>query len=229
MVPRLTFDRLAACGGAAFTLLAFSTLAVAPPTPDIDASATEIRSYLVNEHDRFGVSVALMALAVLALCLALGYVWRRLEAGSGGTTLTTTFVIAGSVAAATALAGVLLQGVLAQHATALGDSTLLALYRTWQVVAFMGPPLPMAIALALVSLSTLRDAVLPRWTGWVALVAAIGGASTALLNLGSDITAPLVLDLGSFLLTCVWLTAVTVSAFVAKQPIGQPAHARAAG
>jgi hypothetical protein len=35
---------------------------------------------------------------------------------------------------------------------------------------------------------------LPRWTGWVALVAAIGGASTALLNLGSDITAPLVLD-----------------------------------
>jgi hypothetical protein len=182
----------------------------------------------VDEHDRFGVSVALMALAVLALCLALGHVWRRLDARSGGSTLTTTFVIAGAVAATTALAGVLLQGVLAQHAAALDDSTLLALHRTWQVVAFMGPPLPMAIVLALVFVSTLRDAILPRWTGWVALVAAIGGASTALLNLGSDVTAPLVLDLGSFPLTCVWLTAVTVSAFVAKQPFGEPAHARAA-
>jgi hypothetical protein len=224
----LAFDRVAACGGAAFTLLAFSTLAVAPPTPDVDGSATEIRNYLVDEHDRFGVSVALMALAVLALCLALGHVWRRLSAGSRATTLSTTFVIAAAVTASTALAGVLLQGVLAQQATGLDDSTLLALYRTWQVVAFMGPPLPMAIVLALVFVCTLRDAILPRWTGWLALVAAIGGAATAMLNLGSDITAPLVLDLGSFLLTCVWLTAVTVSAFVTKQPIGEPAYAQTA-
>jgi hypothetical protein len=222
------FDRVAACGGAAFTLLAFSTLAVAPPTPDVDAPATEIRSYLVDEHDRFGISVALMALAVLALCLALGYVWRRLTAGRGADTLTTTFAIAGAVAASMALTGVLLQGVLAQQSTGLDDSTLLALYRTWQVVAFMGPPLPVAIVLALVSVGTLRDGILPRWTGWVALVAAVGGAATALLNLGSDVTAPVVLDLGSFLLTCVWLTAVTVSAFVAKPPLAEPAYVQAA-
>src|SRR4029079_12514886 len=129
-MPGFTFDRAAVCGGAAFTLLALSTLAVAPPIPDVDASATEIRAYLLDEHDRFAFSVALMALAVLALCLALAYLWRRLSAESGRATLTTTFLIAGVVAATIAFTGVLLQGVLAQHATALDDSSILALYRS---------------------------------------------------------------------------------------------------
>lgn len=165
-----------------------------------------------------------MALAMLALCLVLGHLYRRLSSASSAPALPAAFVVASGVAVSTALGGVLLQGVLAQHtASGIDDSTLLALYRTWQVVAFMGAPLPMAIVLTLAAVSTFRDGILPHWTGWVALASAIGGASTALLNLGTDITAPLVLDVGSFLLSCVWLTAVTVSALARRQPAPQPA------
>lgn len=223
-MPDHPVDRIAACGGAAFTILAISTVVVAPPAPAVDASAGEIRSYLTDEHGRFGFSVALMALAVLALCLVLGYLWREISRAAAGTALSGTFLVAGAVAASTALGGVLFQGILAQHtASGLDESTLVALYRTWQVVAFMGPPLPMAIVLAGFAISVLREnATFPRWTGWLAIVAAVGGLTTALLNLSTDVTAPIVLDLGSFLLTCVWLTAVTVSAFVGthRHPVG---------
>jgi hypothetical protein len=217
------FDRVAASGGAAFTLLAFSTLVVVPPAPDVSAPAAEIRSYLVDAHERFGFSVVLMALAVLALCLVLGHVSRQVGLSSGGTSMSGAILIAGAATVSMALAGVLLQGVLAQQSAGVDDSTLRALYRSWQVVAFIGPPLPLAVVLSVAFISTLRDAILPRWTGWLALIAAIGGVGTALLNLGTDVTAPVTLDLGSFLLTCVWLTAVTVSAFVG-QPAREPAR-----
>lgn len=217
-------DRITAAGGATFTVLALSTLVVAPPAPDAAATAGEIRGYLVDEHSRFGTTVALMALAVLALCLVLGHLYGRLSSANGTPSLPAAFVVASGAVVSTALGGVLLQGVLAQHtASGIDDSTLVALYRTWQVVAFMGPPLPMAIVLTLAAVGTFRDGILPHWTGWVALASAIGGASTALLNLGTDITAPLALDVGSFLLSCVWLTAVTISALIRRQPAAQPA------
>ena len=218
-------DKVTAAGGAAFTLLAVATLVVAPPAPDVDASASKIRSYLVDEHDRFGASVASMALAVLALCLVFGYLYRRIRAAAGASALPAALVVASGAVVSMALSGVLFQAVLAQHtASGIDDSTLLALYRTWQVFAFMGPPLPVAVVLVLAAIATFRYGILPRWSGWLALVAAIGGASTALLNLATDTTAPVVLDVGSFLLCCAWLTTVTITAMTRTERTPMPDH-----
>jgi hypothetical protein len=208
-----TFDRIAAGGGIAFTVFGLSTLAIAPPAPAIDASATEVRSYLTEHHTRFGLSTLAMALAVLAIALAFGYIHHRLADTDRSTALPATFLVAGASTVTLALVGVLLQGVLAQHGVdGIDDSTLLALHRTWNVVAFMGPALPMTIALLLAAARTIRTGVFPRWLGWVAAASALGGITTAMMNLGTATRAPVVLDLGSFLLSCVWLTGISIHA-----------------
>ncbi|MGH3899430.1 MAG: hypothetical protein ACRDTA_14560 [Pseudonocardiaceae bacterium] len=70
-----------------------------------------------------------------------------------------------------AFAGVLFQAVLVQYTGGgIDDSTLLALHRIWNVIAFMGPTLPMVE----------------------------------------------VLDLGSFLVSCAWFTAVSVHAWTRR-------------
>jgi len=227
-----TFDRIAAGGGIAFTVLGLSTIVIAPAAPAVDASVGEIRRYLTDNHDRFGLSTIAMALAVLAFVLAVGYIHRRLVDTDEGTALPATFLAAGATAVTLALAGVLLQGVLAQHGVnGIDDSTLLALHRTWNIVAFMGPPLPATIALLLAGARTIQRGVFPRWLGWVAVVSALGGLVTALMNLGTSTRAPLVFDFGSFLLTCVWLTGISVHAFLtmrtdtAAAGAGKPATA----
>jgi hypothetical protein len=209
-----TFDRIAAAGGAAFAVLALSTQAVAPAAPDLDANAGEVRRYLADNHGRIGVSIVLMALAVLALGLFFGYVHRRLVDTDRGSALPACFLIAGATTIALALAGVLAQGILVQHTGAgIDDSALLVIHRTWQVVAFIGPPLSVSVALALVGARTLQYGVFPRWLGCVALVAAAAGLVTALVDLSSTAHVPAALDFGSFVLACVWFAGMTVHAF----------------
>ncbi len=53
-----TFDRAAALGGAGFTALAIASVAVVLAAPSIDASIGEVRIYLVDNHDRFGLTGA---------------------------------------------------------------------------------------------------------------------------------------------------------------------------
>jgi hypothetical protein len=208
-----SFDRLAAGGGVAFTVLALSTIAIAPPAPAVNASATEVRSYLTEYQDRFGLSTIAMALAVLAVAMAFGYIHRRLAESEPGNALPATFLVAGASTVTLAFAGVLLQGVLGQHGVnGIDDSTLLALHRAWNVVAFMGPPLPMALALLLAAACSIRTGVFPRWLVWVAAASALGGLVTALMNLGTATRAPVVLDMGSFLLGCVWFTGISIHA-----------------
>jgi hypothetical protein len=204
------FDRIAAGGGVAFTVLGLSTIAIAPPAPAVDASAAEVRRYLTEHHTRFGLSTIAMALAVLAVALAFGYVHRRLADADRESALPATFLATAASVVTLALAGVLLQGLLAQHGVnGIDDSTLLALHRAWNIVAFVGPPLPLAVALLL---AATRTGVFPRWLDWVAAASALGGLTTALMNLGTATRAPVVLDMGSFLLSCVWFTGISVHA-----------------
>jgi len=211
-------DRLAAAGGATFTVLAIASVAVAPAAPALDASADAVRAYLDTSRGSFGTGAALMALAVMALCPLFGYVHRRLVAADRGTALPSTYLLASAGTVVLALTGALLQGVLAQHTEGIDDSALLLLHRTWNLVAFMGPPLLAAVALLAVAISVATTSVFPRWLGIVAAVSALGGAVTALISLGTDIRPPLVLDLGSFMLTCLFMTAVSVHALKRGTP-----------
>jgi hypothetical protein len=206
-------DRLAAAGGATFTALAIASVAVAPAAPPIDASADAVRAYLDTSRGPFGIGAALMALAVMALCPFFGYVHRRLAATDRGRALPATYLLAAAGTVVLALTGALLQGVLAGHTgTEIDNAALLLLHRTWNLVAFTGPPLLIAIALLAVAIRVATTAVFPRWLGVIAAASAVGGSVTALMNLGTDIRPPLLLDLGSFLLGCLFMTAVSINA-----------------
>jgi hypothetical protein len=68
-----------------------------------------------------------------------------------------------------------------------------------------GPREPVVgtITLLLAGARTIQYGIFPRWLGWIAVVSALGGIVTALMNLGTAAQAPpAVLDFGSFLLTC---------------------------
>jgi hypothetical protein len=210
-------DRLAAAGGAAFTLLAVASVAVAPTAPDPDASADAVRAYLDTSHGPFAIGAALMALAVMALCPFFAYVHRRLVATDRGTALPAMYLIASAGAIVLALTGALLQGLLARHiGPEIDDAALLLLHRTWNLVAFMGPPLLTTVALLAVAVRIARTAVFPRWLGAVAAVSAVGGAVTGLMSLATDVRPPVLLDLGSFLLACLFMTGVSVHAFTGR-------------
>jgi hypothetical protein len=214
-MSRSWFDLVAASGGLAFTVLGLASNLVVPVAPDVDASAGNVRDYLVDHHDGFGLATVLMALATLAVALCFGYIHRRLVEDDRGTSLPACFEIAAGAVVTLALAGVLLQGILAQYASdGIDDSTLLALHRTWIIVAFAGPPIPVAIVLATVGTRTIRQGIFPRWLGWIAVVSAAGGAVTGLMNIGTSTRAPVVIDFGSFLLACLFLSGVSVTAFL---------------
>lgn len=205
------FDKIAAAGGLGFTALGLSTLALAPPAPPVDATAAEVRSYLTDDHARFGLSTIVMTLAVLALLPFLALLHRRIAERRADSALPGSFLIAAGATVTLALAGSLMGGMLGQYAQdGIDDSTLLALHRLWYVVAFAGPPITMAVVLSILGVVIVRDHLYPLWIGWVALVSAVGGLVTALMNIGTSTRAPFVLDTGSFVLSCVVLTAVSV-------------------
>lgn len=165
-MSRSSFDLVAAGGGLAFTVLGLASSLVVPAAPDVDASAGEIRDYLTEHHDGFGLATVIMALAVLAVALCFGYIYRRLVETDKGTALPACFGIAAAATVALALAGLLLQGILGQYATdGIDDSTLVALHRTWLIVAFAGPSLPVVIVLATAAYG--RSATASSLAGWV--------------------------------------------------------------
>lgn len=208
-----SFDRAAAAGGIAFTVLAFASAAAAP-LPTADAPAEEIRRFLSDHGVGFGLGAALMAVAVVGGGLFFGYVHRRLAASDPGTSLPSCFLVAAGGVITVALLGALLQGVLARVGVGVDDPALLALWGTWNVVAFTGPPLFCTVVLLLPALRTLRTEVFPRWSAWVAIVAGVCGLVTALIGLGTPMRPPVLLDFGSFLLTSVWVTGLAVHGLV---------------
>jgi hypothetical protein len=217
------FDRAAASGGLAFAVLGLASAAVAPTPPDVDAPADQVRRYLSEHRGGFGASAILMALALVAVSLVFAYVHRRLVDTDGETAAPSCFLLAGSATVALALAGVLVQGVLARHSdTGLDDSTLLALHRVWHLFAFMGPPITIAVALLIAGERSIRGRLFAPWLGWVAIVSAVGGLVTALLEIGTSATAPAALDFGSFLLCCVFLSGVSVSALRRRESVTSP-------
>jgi hypothetical protein len=223
-----SFDVAAASGGIAFTALGLSTIAVVPVAPEIDASAADVRDYIGDHHAAFGVSTILMGLAVLAIALLLGYLHQRIAEAVGRSAMTASFGLAAAATVTLAMSGVLLQGVLGQQTAGLDDSTLLALHRTWTIVAFAGPPMLLSIALGIAGTCIIRERILPGWLGWVAVVSAVGGLVTGLVNVGTSTRAPLVLDFGSFALACVFFSGVSIVALRdSRRGALTPVYARA--
>lgn len=227
--PSSTWDRVAACGGIAFTVLALASSGATGSFPDIDADAATVRAYVDGHATGLGWGAVLMVLASLALVPLFGYLDRRLRADEAEradvSSLPAVTLLAGAVIVVLALVGAVLQGMLARQTAGLDDSSVLLAYRLWNLTTFSGPAVGVALYAPLVGARALRTGVLPRWLGIVGLVSTLGGLSSIAYIGTAESVSPAV-DFGAFLLTCVFFSGVGVVALVGgRSPASSPAPA----
>lgn len=208
---RSTANHLAGLGGLAFTVLAVASVAVAPMPPAVDASAQEIREYLNDHGQAFGISSILMVLTMFAGSAFFVWVHHRLAAVDRVSMLPTWFLTSTTTVITFAISGAVLQGLLARHISGeIDDSTLVGLYLLWNFLAYMTPPLLMGLAWSILAVRCVTHRVFPVWIGVVAGASAIGGLVTGLIAIGTSTKPPTAIDTGSFLLACVVMSAISI-------------------
>jgi hypothetical protein len=197
--------RSAAASGIVAVVLLFVGSAVGSSSPDLTASRSELLAW-VNAHglttgSYAGAFVELLAiLALIVFSATLASVLRRGEGEHA--ILSNTAFGAGLLSAAIKLASLPAvfaalwrghEGFTPQLAAALLDMNNAAFVLTWALDAVM---------LGAAAIVIVRSAILPRWTGWFAAVAAV----VSLATVPVAAKAP---PLG-ILLTFIWLVAVSV-------------------
>lgn len=214
------YDKGAALAGLGFVLLAGVASAIAPTTLKLDLSAAEVRSKLSGDAGALAAGALLTALAMLALGLFIGYVYRRLRASDpgNGSSLPTGFALAGTVLVTIGLLGAALQALVAHHAADLDDSALLLAFRLWQFVSYNISALPVLVVMGIAGVRTLQAGVFPRWTGAIAVVSAVAGAIASSVLWTTGEPAPTWLDTGAFALSSLWIATVSIAAVV--RPVG---------
>lgn len=224
------WDRLAALGGVGFTVLGLAAGGVgAWSAVTVDSDAATVRTWVESHRNGLAWSTALMTLAGLCFLAVLAHVDRRLrddeQRRGESTSLPAGVLLAGVVTAVLTLLGAVLQGMLARQTTGLDDSSLLLVFRAWNLVAFSGPPIGVTLFSALVAARILRTGVFPRWLAGVAVVSAAGGLSS-IVYLSTAHSMPAAVDFGGFLASCLLFVGLGVSGLVSRRsPAPSPAPA----
>lgn len=215
------WDRLAALGGVGFTVLGLAAGGVgAWADVTIDSDAATVRTWVETHRSGLAWSTALMTLAGLCFLALLAHVDHRLrddeQRRGEATSLPAGVLLAGAVMVVLTLLGAVIQGMLARQTTGLDDSSLLLVFRAWNLVAFSGPPVGVTLFSALVAARILRTGVFPRWLAVVAVLAGAGGLSS-IVFLATARSAPAGLDFGGFLASCLLFVGLGVSSLVGRR------------
>jgi hypothetical protein len=215
-------EKLGAGSGIAYVglIVVAGQLGPASGIPALSASPQTIGAYITHHEPTTGqwAAVYLEVLALLALVVFVGYIWRILRDAEGdggwlagvalaGGLLSATIKLASLPAAFAALYRAD-DGISAQVATALIDTNDAAFALTWATMALM---------LAATAAVALRTGVLPRWLGRSALGIAVG----LLASLPFFASA----DPPTFLLALIWIIAASV-VLVRRADTSDVAHAR---
>jgi hypothetical protein len=97
------WERIGAATGALSVLLFIIGFAILPTPPDVDASATEIHTYYVDEQGGIQASMVLLTGALFFFIWFLGSLRSALRAAEGGTGRVSSIAFAGGVVSAGAL------------------------------------------------------------------------------------------------------------------------------
>src|SRR3954447_13157226 len=199
--------KLGAGSGIAYVGLIVVAGQVGPASgiPAVSASPHAIGAYITNHSPTSPewAAVYLEVLALLALVVFVGYLWRVLRDAEGdGGWLAGVALSGGLLSAAikfaslpAALAALYRadDGISPQVATALIDMNNIAFALTWATTALM---------LSATAGVALRTGVLPRWLGWSAITIAFG--LWASLPFAASTEPP------TFLLALIWIIAASV-------------------
>jgi Domain of unknown function (DUF4386) len=185
--------------------------AIAPSSmPKVNESAAKWATYVADHRSRLQVSNYVSGISFVALLFfasALSNFFARIEGALRGPS--TLIVVGGATTVAVAAMGGVFSAVLDYRTGAGSDPGVVRALVDGQTLAFTLIGFPAAVLLAGGGISTLRNGGLPRWLGWLALVAGVlslagAGAQAATGTFGNeDVFSGL--GFASFIALLVWV------------------------
>lgn len=176
----MTKDSWAPLTGVAFLVVVIVGFAIAGEPPDANSSTEEIVSHYVDNKDSVILSAALAGLAGALLIFFGATFSATLRAAEGGTGILSSVVLVGAsvMAVGFAIDGTI-SFAIAEAAEDIEPASVQTLQALWDNDFI---PIAMGTFVFLLSsgLSIVRNAALPKWLGWVAIVIAL----TALTPIG---------------------------------------------
>ena len=168
-----TLERLAPLAGVLFLALAVAAFLLPGEAPGADESTAEVVEFWTDKDTENVISAILGALAGVALVWFGGSLRDAIARAEGGTGRLAALTFAGTVIAGVGLmTNSAIQFAAAESAGEVPDEVTQALAVLWLGFFF---PLSGGFALMVLAsgLAALRTGVLPRWLGWIQVVAAI--------------------------------------------------------
>lgn len=199
---------LFACG------LLFGDLLGTTNFPALDATASEVRAYFLANASEVRALSFFHVLSAGALLAFAAYIHAWLRAQSDAPAGLAALALAGgAVAAAFLLLSALCYRTLAEPTVARDAPLAHALVVLSYLTGGPAIAVPLVATVGVVAATTLREQILPRWTGWLGVVTAVCGAACATTLLGpmnNSSPAYGVLLLGAVLMFF-WLLATSIS------------------
>jgi hypothetical protein len=218
---RISRDRRTLAATAATALVLFASLWVeAPEAPEPGASASRIRSYLETNLDQIGLAVTAATVGFGAMLLLTVALWRLASAqGAGRGAAAVTLLLTGAMTSlwlgftASVDAIPLVAANDDGKLSAYSDQTLLTLDFMDRLGETFGDISTVSRGLFLVSIGLLvvRHRVLPRWTGYFALVVGVVSLVGIVGSAFGPLAAAWLVGLFGFVL---WVLVVGVASLV---------------
>ena len=190
--------------------------ALAPSSmPKVNDSAAKWATYVGEHRSRLQVSNYVSGIAIVGLLFfssALSNFFARIEGALRGPS--TLIIVGGATTVAIAAIGGIFSAVLDYRTGAGSDLGVVRALVDGQTLAFTLIGFPAAVLLAGGAISTLRNGGLPRWLGWLALLAAVlslagAGAQATTGTFGNEEVFS-ALGFASFIGLLVWVLLTSV-------------------
>jgi hypothetical protein len=153
--------------------------------PPLDATASDVRAYFLENASEVRALSFFHALSAVALVAFAAYIYRFLRRESGGSSALAAFALAGgAIAAAFLLLSAVCYRTLAEPAVARDAPLAHALVVLSYLAGGPAIAVPLVPMVAIVAAAALREQILARWIGWLGVVTAVCGAACASTFLG---------------------------------------------
>jgi hypothetical protein len=188
--------------------------------PALDATATRARTYFLENASDVRFLSFFHTLSAIALVAFAAYIYTYLRHESSASSGLAAFALTGgAIAAAFLLLSALCYRTLAEPTVARDTPLTHALIVLSYLAGGPAIAVPMVPMVGVMAASTLREQILPRWTGWLGVISAVCGAACASTFLGPSNNHSAtygILLLGAILMFA-WLALVSI-ALVARAP-----------
>ena len=188
--------------------------------PALDASASRVRAYFLENASEVRALSFFHVLSAIALVVFAAYIYGYLRHESGAPTALAALALAGgAMAAAFLLLSALCYRTLAEPTVARDAPLAHALVVLSYLAGGPAIAVPLVPMIAVVAAATLREQILARWTGWLGVVTALCGAACASTFLGPTNNRSAtygILLLGAVLMFA-WLVVTSIS-LIARMP-----------